>query len=392
MPLTPNGKSDRNALPAPDWGAGVGGGYVAPRTEAEQVLAGVWAQVLGVERVGVEDNFFELGGDSILSLQVVSRARQAGLSLLPRDVFAHPTVASLVMSVAGVAPVVTEQGPVVGAVALTPIQQWLFEINPVCPEHFDQSLMGELVEGVDLVALRAALGAVVEHHDALRMRFEYVDGRWRQDNTPVEPVDILQLFDLSDVDSEERASAIQKAVGEVHASFDLGRPPLLRAVLFNFGAGRRPVLFVAVHHLVVDGVSWRILLEDLDSAYRQAVRGEGVRLGLKTTSFREWARRLTAYATTGGFVGEREYWSGLSQGCDPVLPADDNGPNTVGSTRSVTVRLDPEETRALLQDVPGVYRTQVNDVLLSAVGRVLGRWTGRERVLVDLEGHGREDL
>ncbi|MCA1681613.1 MAG: condensation domain-containing protein, partial [Actinobacteria bacterium] len=121
-------------------------------------------------------------------------------------------------------------------------------------------------------------------------------------------------------------------------------------------------------------------------------RGEGVQLGLKTTSFQEWARRLTAYAAGGGFGGELEYWSGVSQGCDPVCPADDNGPNTVGSTRAVTVRLDPEQTRALLQDVPGVYRTQVNDVLLAALGRVLSRWTGRGRVLVDLEGHGREDL
>ncbi|MCA1681692.1 MAG: condensation domain-containing protein, partial [Actinobacteria bacterium] len=162
-------------------------------------------------------------------------------------------------------------------------------------------------------------------------------------------------------------------------------------MLFDLGVGQRPVLFVVVHHLVVDGVSWRILLEDLDTAYGQ-VCGQTARLGAKTTSFREWAQRLTEHAAAGGFDGELEYWVGVSQGCDPVLPVDGVGANTVASTGSVTVRLDLEETRALLQDVPGVYRTQVNDVLLSALGRVLGRWTGRERVLVDLEGHGREDL
>ncbi|MCA1681965.1 MAG: amino acid adenylation domain-containing protein [Actinobacteria bacterium] len=285
-----------------------------------------------------------------------------------------------------------EQGPVSGVVALTPIQRWLFETNPVWPERFDQSVLVELTERLDEQVLRRALDAVVVHHDALRMRFEYVAGQWRQENMPVEPVDLLQRHDLSGVDSEEQACAIEKVVGEVRASFDLDTGPLLKAVLFELGVGRRQVLFLVVHHLVVDGVSWRILLEDLNAACRQAAIGGIVQLRAKTTSFREWARRLSEHAATGGFDGEREYWSGVSQGCDPVLPTDDNGPNTVGSIRAVTMRLDPQETRALLQDVPGVYRTQVNDVLLAALGRVLARWTGRERVLIDLEGHGREDL
>ncbi|MCA1681652.1 MAG: amino acid adenylation domain-containing protein, partial [Actinobacteria bacterium] len=268
LPLSPNGKLDRKALPAPEFGAVGAADYVPPRSAAERVLAGIWADVLSVEQVGVEDNFFELGGDSILSLQVVSRARQAGLSLLPRDVFVHPTVASLIASVAEVAPEVAEQGPVTGGVALTPIQHWLFETNPVCPQRFDHSVLVELTEKLDEQALRRALDAVLVHHDALRMRFEYFDGRWWQNNMPVEAVDVLQRHDLSDVDSEERAWAIQQAVGEVRASFDLGRGPLFKAALFDLGAVQRPMLFVAVHHLVVDGVSWRILLEDLDSAYQ----------------------------------------------------------------------------------------------------------------------------
>ena len=182
------------------------------------VLAGIWGEVLGVERVGVEDNFFELGGDSILSIQVVSRARRAGLALLPRDVFMHQTVASLVMSVAGVAPAVVEQGPVSGVVALTPIQRWLFETNPVCPERFDQSVMVELTEELDEQALRCAFDAVIEHHDALRMRFEYVGGRWRQENAPVEPVDVLQRCDLSGVGNQERDSVIARITGEVRVA------------------------------------------------------------------------------------------------------------------------------------------------------------------------------
>ncbi|MCA1682338.1 MAG: condensation domain-containing protein, partial [Actinobacteria bacterium] len=293
LPLSPSGKVDRRALPAPDFTAAVDAGYIAPRTEAEMVLADIWAEVLGVAQVGVEDNFFELGGDSILSLQVVSRARRAGLGLLPRDVFMYQTVASLVMGVAGVAPAVVEQGPVSGVVVLTPIQHWLFETNPVCPERFDQSVLVELAEGLDERALRCAFDAVMEHHDALRMRFEYVDGRWRQENMPVGPLEVLQRCDLSRFDSSGQAAVMEQVVGEVRASFDLGCGPLLKAVLFDLGVGQHPVLFVVVHHLVVDAVSWRILLEDLDAAYGQAACGEIVQWGAKTTSFREWAHRLT---------------------------------------------------------------------------------------------------
>jgi amino acid adenylation domain-containing protein/non-ribosomal peptide synthase protein (TIGR01720 family) len=391
LPLTPNGKLDRQALPAPDIAA-TRLGYVAPRTDIEQALTDIWAEVLGVERVGVEDNFFELGGDSILSIQVVSRARRAGLELTPRDMFQHQTVASLVSNVAEVAPVAAEQGPVSGEVPLTPIQHWLFATQPARPEHVGQAVTFELVEGLDEIALRMALAAVIEHHDALRMRFEHLDGSWSQVNTPVESVDLLQRHDLSPIDVDEQGAVMDTVAREAHASFDLGQPPLLRAVLFHLGAGRRPVLFLAAHHLVVDGISWRILMEDLDTAYRQAARGHTIQLGSKTTSFRDWALRLTKHAGSGAFDNELDYWTKVGEGCDPMLPTDGVGPITIALTRSVTVRLEPGDTRALLQEVPGVYRTQINDVLLAALGRVLSQWTGCDRVLVDLEGHGREEI
>ncbi len=254
-----------------------------------------------------------------------------------------------------------------GPVSLTPIQCWYFESVPVAPERFDQSVTVELAEGVDELALRGALTAVMAHHDALRMRYEQVDGCWRQAGAGVEPVDVL--------------STVDGPVG-----FDLSREPLFRAVLFQDGSRR--VLRLAAHHLVVDGVSWRILLEDLDTAYRQVVSGRPVDLGAKTTSFQQWAARLCEHAATGGFDDELGYWNMLLD--NGSLPVDEDGPNTIASTRSVTVCLDEVNTRALLQDVPEVYRTQINDVLLAALARVLARWSGRDRVLVDLEGHGRD--
>ncbi|MCA1705278.1 MAG: AMP-binding protein, partial [Actinobacteria bacterium] len=190
LPLTPNGKLDRKALPAPDPTTTTSAGYQAPRTPTEHALTQIWADVLGLQQVGINDNFFELGGDSILSIQVVSRARQSDLCMTSRDIFLHQTVASLVASVAEVAPRVAEQGPVTGVVALTPIQRWFFDTSSVCPERFSQSLTVELLDGVDEAALGTALAAVIQHHDALRLRFEYVNGQWRQDNAPVEPTEV----------------------------------------------------------------------------------------------------------------------------------------------------------------------------------------------------------
>ncbi|OXM62114.1 non-ribosomal peptide synthase/polyketide synthase [Amycolatopsis vastitatis] len=348
LPLSANGKVDRNALPAPAGQPATG--YVPPRTDTERVLAEVWADVLGVPGVGVEDNFFELGGDSILSIQVVSRARRHGLALTPRDLFAHQTVAALAVAAGSAAVTVAEQGPVSGAAALTPIQHWFFAGDFGNPDEFTQSVRIERAEPFDVDTLRAALAALAEHHDALRMRFS--DGR--QENAPADPIEILG------------------------AEIDVARGPLLTAELLE-----PAVLRLTVNHLVVDGVSWRILLEDLETAYR------GEPLPPKTTSFRDWANRLATHAEAGGFDDELPYWRD-ALAVDPALPVDADA--AAEGTGTVTTRLDAELTRALLQDVPGVYRTQVNDVLLAALGRVLARWTGRDGVLVDLEGHGREDL
>src|SRR5205085_2350972 len=169
-----------------------------------------------------EDNFFELGGDSILSIQVVSRARQAGLNLMPRDLFLHQTVASLAANAADASQEPAEQGPVSGAVPLTPIQHWFFETQTQHPEHFDQSVTLELDQGVDETALGVALAALAEHHDALRMRFALVDGSWRQDNAPVEPAGLLERRDLSDLCGDDQAAAMERLAAELHGSFDLG--------------------------------------------------------------------------------------------------------------------------------------------------------------------------
>jgi non-ribosomal peptide synthase protein (TIGR01720 family) len=390
LPVTRNGKLDRKVLPAPDFAAGVG--YVAPRSETERVLADIWAQVLGVERVGVENDFFELGGDSILSIQVVSRVRQAGLWLTTKGIFLHRTIASLASVVTAMETGDAEREPVVGAVPLTPIQCWFLQTHRANPHHFNQSNLVELTDELDEWALQRALDALLVQHDALRMRFEYVDGQWRQHNAPVEATGTLQRYDLSDVDPEEQSAVMEKIADDIHASFDLGRPPLLKAALFDLGAGQRPYLLLVAHHLVVDSVSWRILLDDLDTAYQQAVRGETIDLGLKTTSFRDWAQRLSEYVAAGELDHELDYWASALDAGKRKLRVDNAQPEPEGLESTVSVLLSREETDALLHSAPTVYRTGINDVLLAALAWALSRWTGRDRVSIDLEGHGREEI
>jgi amino acid adenylation domain-containing protein/non-ribosomal peptide synthase protein (TIGR01720 family) len=384
LPLGATGKLDRRALPDPAWSApGAAGASRPPRPGAEQTLAAIWAEVLGVPEVGADDNYFALGGDSILGIRIVSAARRAGLRLTPRHLFTHQTVAELaaVAQRSPVTAVTAEQGAVTGEAPLTPVQHWLLDTLTGDPAHFGQSVSYHVDPGTDPELLTAALAAVTAHHDALRMRYEPgPDGHGTRQRAAA-PGEAPRLR-TSDAPPESVAAALT-------AGFDLREGPLLRAALCRPDDGGRPVLVLAAHHLVVDAVSWRVILEDLDTAYRALRAGERVDLGPKTTSFRDWATRLAAHTAAGGFDAELPYWQ---EAGESSVPTDLDGADTVDREESLTAVLDDEDTRRLLQEVPEAYRTRVNDVLLCALGRVLARWTGRDRVTVALEGHGREEL
>ncbi|MBO1420083.1 condensation domain-containing protein, partial [Streptomyces sp. FH025] len=333
-------------------------------------------ELLGVGEVGVDDDFFLLGGDSILSIQVVSRARAAGLALSPRDLFRHPTVAALAAN-AGTASTIAGTEPVEGEVALTPVQHWFLDPNPPHAGHFDQSVLVETPGEVDPQALRRALTALWTHHDALRATFTTgPDGTWRQHCAP------------ADAPAPDLLEVCEPGADASGTEFRLDTGPLLSARLVRSHPAR---LRLTVHHLAVDGVSWRVLLEDLETAYRQAVEGRPLRLPARTSSLREWTRRLSVHTAAGGFADQRAHWAAVTRHSAAPLPVDGDGGNTAADLRAVTVRLDRERTDALLRAVPGVYRTRIDDVLLTALGQVLAEWTGRRTVAIGLEGHGRED-
>ncbi len=288
LPRLPSGKLDRRALPKPDLPDE--DGYVAPRTSVECVLCDLWAEVLKVDRVGIHDNFFELGGDSILSIQVSARARLAGLRVSPSQIFQHPTPAELaaVASISHTSHAAEEL--ITGDVPLTPIQHWFVEQNFSSPDQWNMALMLKTRERLDPGLLEQAFAHLVQHHDALRLRFVNAPEGWRQFIAPEASGARLRVVDVSDL------AEIERIADETQAQLDLATGVLLRAVLFELGERQPQTLLIAVHHLVVDGVSWRILLADLGRIYRQLQRSENVSLPPKTTSFLRWAKLLHEYS------------------------------------------------------------------------------------------------
>jgi len=367
--------------------------YVAPGNEVEQTIADIWQALLGIDGVGINDNFFELGGDSVVSIQVIARVNQAGLRLTPKQVFEYPTIAELA-AVAGVAKAIhAEQEAVTGTLPLTPIQQWFFEQEFPEPHHYNQEMLFEVRQTLRPSLLERAVQQLLVHHDALRLRFTQEQGDWKQENfAPDDVVPFVQV-DLSTLPESEQSSAIEAKVAELQASLNISDGPLLRVALFNLGSGRPARLFIVVHHLAMDGVSWRVLLEDLEGAYQQLNRGEAISLPAKTTSFKQWSERLADYAQSETLRQELAHWESIRASRGIALPPDlPGGVNTVASARTVEISLGAEETRALLQDVPQTYRTQINDALLTALAQAFASQTGSRSLLIDLEGHGREAI
>ncbi|RON48837.1 non-ribosomal peptide synthase/polyketide synthase [Pseudomonas frederiksbergensis] len=388
LPLTPNGKLDRKNLPKPDVSQ-LQQAYVAPQSALEQQLATIWQDVLKLDQVGLSDNFFELGGDSIISIQVVSRARQAGIRFTPKDLFQHQTIQALA-SVARLGEQIQliDQGPVTGKLALLPVQQVFFAQAIPERQHWNQAVMLKPTQALDAAVLEQALGALIAHHDGLRLSFiEQADGwqaQYRAINEQAEG--IVWAVDVAD------AKGLEAVANKAQRSLNLQDGPLVRAVLANLDDGSQRLL-LAIHHLVVDGVSWRILFDDLQTAYRQLSAGEPLQLPAKTSAAKAWAEHLQTYARSAALQQELAYWQHQLQGADVALPWD-NPEGGQQNRHALTVRtqLNKALTRQLLQDAPAAYRTQVNDLLLTALARVMVRWTGADSTLIQLEGHGREEL
>ena len=402
FPLTSTGKMDRNAFPVPhNLQLKQGNAYRAPQTNTEQILVVIWQQVLGVESIGVDANFFELGGDSIMSIQIVAHATEAGLHLSPQHIFQAPTIADLaaLADVAAPTPKKSKQEIIDGVIPFTPIQHWFFEQNFPSPQHWNQSLIFTTPQPLDPIYLRSAVSALLIHHDALRLCYTHSPFGWQQTYAAPNEDVVFEFIDLSALTETQQADAIEMHAVTQQRSLNLSTGSLIRVIYFALGVDHPGRLLVVIHHLAVDGISWRILIEDLQSAYRQQERGQPIQFPDKTTSFHVWARRLADFARSPDLIREASFWLRTAETHLPTLPVDQITPdqpvdnlNTEGTAHHVSVFLGHEETQALLRETPSAYGTEIGDILLTALVRAFQRWTGIEALWIDLEAHGREDI
>ena len=408
LPLSANGKLDRKGLPAPDFAMAKGRGR-APSTAQEEILCALFAEVLGISGVGVEGNFFELGGDSISSIQLVAKARQAGVIITPRDVFAHQSVEALaavasVVQATDAAPGADSGG--VGRLPLSPIMHWLLGRGGSI-RRFSQSMLLEVPARLTEEQLVGVFQALMDHHDALRLRLVGASesAEWSleiPEPGTMKAAGCVRRVEVSGLDEGGRRACMVEQAEGAQARLEPEAGVMVQAVWFDAGREQAGRLLVTIHHLAVDGVSWRILVPELAGAFEAIAAGRPPELEPCGTSFRHWARRLRAAAREPGRLEELPYWKATLSECD-ALPGDEalepGEEDTFASVRHLTLRLPAEVTVSLLTTVPAAFHGRVNDVLLTALVVAVAGWRRRRApgkatsnaVLIDLESHGREE-
>ncbi|MDY7096361.1 MAG: condensation domain-containing protein, partial [Acidobacteriota bacterium] len=393
IPLTPNGKVDRRKLAEREVGLASRGAYEPPRNDMERLLAKVWQEVLSVEQVSINDDFFELGGDSIVSLKIISRLHREGLRVTPRQIFEHSTVAELAAVAGSAVEIDAEQGAVTGEVPLLPIQRWFLESGLESLHHTTLPVLLQLKNRWKVGPLQRSLTELLTYHDAMRISFQQVEDGWRQINHGPELQLPFQVVDLSRLSEDHRGQAQESVAARLQASFRVDRPPLVRFALFDHGMTERQRLFLVAHHLIMDNVAWEVVVRDLAEIYTTVEMGGKPDLPPKTTSFKRWAERLAEYGASEAMAAEAPYWADPARRDVAPLPVDfEGGINDDRSESEVQRALSAEVTQALLQEAPKAYRTRLVEVLLGSLTEAFGAWTGERLLLVDFEGHGREDL
>ncbi|MYY05620.1 MULTISPECIES: non-ribosomal peptide synthetase [unclassified Streptomyces] len=367
LPLSPSGKLDASALPAP---AVASATRREPATEAEALLLAVFRDVLGRDDIGPDDNFFDIGGDSIVSLQLVSRVRRQGLGLTPKDVFDGETVAGIAARARTLA---GEAAPAVGDAPLTPVMRDLLRRSGQAADGFCQWVEVCVPPGGDETSWRTVLDALLARHDVLRARL----GDDTLHIPPAGEVTGADVLTRVPAGGDPRAAA-DAAIDAARLAMDPRTGPLLRAVWVDAGPGRPGRLVLVAHHLAVDGVSWRIVLDDLEHAHGG---GELTRHG---QSFLGWARTLR----DADRRDELPHWRRMTATAPLTRPLDP-ARDTVDTAAHHEIRLDSDATRALITTLPAAHRTTPDAVLLTALAQAVRDWRGTPQLLVALESHGR---
>ncbi|HEX3044253.1 MAG TPA: amino acid adenylation domain-containing protein [Bacillota bacterium] len=389
FPLTPNGKIDRKALPQPA-GMSPKTEFVAPQNELQRKLLKVWQDVLGVAEIGINTDFFALGGDSIKAIQISARLLDEGLKLESKDLFGYRNIQEISKFVKPTE-IAIDQQQVAGEMPLSPVQCWFFEQNFTDMHHFNQPILLFCKDGFDETIVRNLFTELLVHHDTLRIGFQRQTNGITQvyRDTAADHLFTLEVFDLQAL--ADVAEKIAKISNRIQAGLDLFSGPLIKMGLFKCNGGDH--LLIVVHHLLIDTVSWRILFEDIQNGYFQAIRGQKVSFPQKTHSYKEWVNRLFAYANSPELLIEISYWKGLEQTAVKKLPKDNSASNRRLENNNILQLVFTEaETEKLLKEANRAYNTEINDILLTALGLAIKGWTGENQILIHLESHGREEI
>ncbi|MBM0106540.1 non-ribosomal peptide synthase/polyketide synthase [Steroidobacter sp. S1-65] len=394
LPINVHGKIDRRSLPTLDLAAAARGDYTPPQNEIQRLLCDVWQRLLRVPRVGIDENFFALGGDSILAMQIVAAARKVGVSMRVRQLFEHQTIRTLSYCVDTATLQAQGKSSITGPLKLLPVQKRFLASGLTNLNHYNLSV---LLETTALTAsgVREMVGALYQRHDALRIRFERTGARWTAEHMPLTD-DLIEAaahhVDLSSVETAARRTRIEAMCEELQRSLDIERGVLLKAAYFDLGGGSGRLLLI-IHHLVMDWVSWRIVLADLERATRQVTSGQPIMMPPKVCSYQQWGDAIHEYAHSDGLAAEQGFWlEQLADDVDDFADVQPHAGSAEGSIYSCGFELDQNDTRSLLTDCAQRYGARADELLLSALAIAHAEWRDRSRFRVEVQGHGREEI
>lgn len=390
FPLTPNGKVDRRALPAPDNSRpDLGQAYVAPRTETEQILAEIWSKRLGIEQIGIHDNFFDLGGDSLMVVRIVGDASAAGLTLTTKQFFKHQTIADLAAA-AGTIQIQAEQGVVTGEVPPTFAMHKFFELNHPNPHFYTLTFIVKMLQPLGPDLIKEALTALVAHHDSMRLRLIAGDAGWQVVNDGLPEEIDFRVVDLATLTQEEQEARMEEIHNEITTSLDLQAGNLMRSVYFNLEPVQANQIMMMGHYVVADVLSWQIFLEDFDKVCQQLHQGQSINLPPKTTSIQQWTKQIEAYAKSDEIKAEQDYWLAEGRRNYVSLPVDfPGGANTVDSSQGIFMEMTREETDALI-NLAKAHNTRIHGAMLTGILKAFEAWTGSSSLLFELYVIGRD--
>ncbi|QDX94147.1 amino acid adenylation domain-containing protein [Brevibacillus laterosporus] len=390
LQLTQNGKIDLQALPDPKVSRSKEEFIELPRNEVEKILTDVWKDILGIDEVGVNDHFFSMGGDSIKAIQISSRMHTYGMQVLVKDILEQHTIRKLQLFVKQKT-VLEDQGEITGETSLTPIQTWLFEQPLEIIQHFNQSYLFYSSDGLEAEIIRSVFAHICKHHDGLRTRYR-LDEITKKMVATVSDSDKdsfeFNSFPIKEIDDWQ--SYYVNQAEKLQASMDISKGPLVKIAHFQTMYG--DYLLIVIHHLIVDAVSWRVLLDDFIQGYECLVKQQKWDFPQKSTSFKTWSTKILEYAKGDDLLKEVEYWKKQWSEATP-LPLDyESEAHFAKHTGSVSCHLDKEQTESLLKKTNHAYNTEIGDILLTALSLSMKQWTGNDQTLVAMESHGREQI